>query len=29
LPPQQNRFPVAIEAGEKNVLTKSGELLHE
>jgi uncharacterized protein (DUF1684 family) len=29
LPPKQNRFPVAIEAGEKNVLTKSGELLHE
>lgn len=29
LPPKQNRFPVAIEAGEKNVLTKNGELLHE
>jgi uncharacterized protein (DUF1684 family) len=29
LPPKQNRFPVAIEAGEKNVLTKSGDLLHE
>ncbi len=29
LPPKQNRFQIAIEAGEKNVLTKSGELLHE
>jgi len=29
LPPKQNRFSFAIEAGEKNVLTKSGELLHE
>ena len=28
LPPQQNRFTVAIEAGEKNVLTKDGSLLH-
>ena len=28
MPPKQNRFGVAIEAGEKNVLTKSGELLH-
>lgn len=28
LPPKQNRFAVAIEAGEKNVLNKSGELLH-
>ena len=28
LPPKQNRFPVAIEAGEKNVMAKSGELLH-
>jgi uncharacterized protein (DUF1684 family) len=29
LPPAQNRFAFAIEAGEKNVLAKSGELLHE
>lgn len=29
LPPAQNRFPFAIEAGEKNVLTKDGSLLHE
>ncbi len=29
LPPKQNRFAVAIEAGEKNVLTKDGALLHE
>ncbi|UDF13200.1 DUF1684 domain-containing protein [Antiquaquibacter oligotrophicus] len=28
LPPKQNRFSVAIEAGEKNVLAKSGALLH-
>ena len=28
MPPKQNRFPVAIEAGEKNVLTKDGSLLH-
>ena len=28
LPPKQNRFAVAIEAGEKNVLNKAGELLH-
>ena len=28
MPPKQNRFGVAIEAGEKNVLAKSGELLH-
>jgi hypothetical protein len=28
LPPAQNRFSVPIEAGEKNVLNKSGELLH-
>ena len=28
LPPKQNRFPVAIEAGEKNVMAKNGELLH-
>lgn len=28
LPPAQNRFAVAIEAGEKNVLTKDGTLLH-
>ncbi|MBN9240736.1 MAG: hypothetical protein BGO97_13570 [Micrococcales bacterium 70-64] len=28
LPPKQNRFEVPIEAGEKNVLTKDGALLH-
>ncbi|MCU1439518.1 MAG: hypothetical protein JWP85_515 [Rhodoglobus sp.] len=28
LPPKQNRFAVAIEAGEKNVLRKDGSLLH-
>jgi uncharacterized protein (DUF1684 family) len=28
LPPAQNRFAVPIEAGEKNVLNKQGELLH-
>jgi len=28
LPPKQNRFAVPIEAGEKNVLNKAGELLH-
>ena len=28
LPPKQNRFPFAIEAGEKNVLAKDGSLLH-
>ncbi|MEO7349913.1 MAG: DUF1684 domain-containing protein [Terrimesophilobacter sp.] len=28
MPPKQNRFTVAIEAGEKNVLTKDGTLLH-
>jgi uncharacterized protein (DUF1684 family) len=28
MPPKQNRFAVPIEAGEKNVLTKEGELLH-
>jgi uncharacterized protein (DUF1684 family) len=28
MPPKQNRFSVPIEAGEKNVLTKEGELLH-
>ncbi|MFF1878965.1 DUF1684 domain-containing protein [Leifsonia sp. NPDC058230] len=28
LPPAQNRFAVPIEAGEKNVLNKAGELLH-
>lgn len=28
LPPQQNRFAVPIEAGEKNVLNKAGGLLH-
>ncbi len=28
LPPKQNRFPVPIEAGEKNVLAKTGGLLH-
>lgn len=29
LPPKQNRFPFRIEAGEKQVLSKSGELLHD
>lgn len=29
MPPKQNRFRVAIEAGEKNVLKKDGSLLHE
>ena len=29
LPPKQNRFAVAIEAGEKNVLKKDGTKLHE
>jgi uncharacterized protein (DUF1684 family) len=28
LPPKQNRFPFAVEAGEKNVLAKDGSLLH-
>jgi uncharacterized protein (DUF1684 family) len=28
MPPAQNRFSFAVEAGEKNVLNKSGELLH-
>ena len=28
LPPAQNRFPFAIEAGEKNVLASDGSLLH-
>ena len=28
MPPKQNRFGVAIEAGEKNVLAKDGTLLH-
>lgn len=28
LPPKQNRFGIAIEAGEKNVLAKDGSLLH-
>jgi uncharacterized protein len=28
MPPRQNRFTVPIEAGEKNVLNKAGELLH-
>ena len=28
MPPAENRFPFAVEAGEKNVLNKSGELLH-
>ena len=28
LPPAQNRFPFAIEAGEKNVVKKDGSLLH-
>jgi uncharacterized protein (DUF1684 family) len=29
LPPKQNRFGIAITAGEKNVLKKDGSLLHE
>ena len=28
MPPKQNRFTVAIEAGEKNALAKDGSLLH-
>jgi uncharacterized protein (DUF1684 family) len=28
MPPKQNRFPVPIEAGEKNALNTSGQLLH-
>jgi uncharacterized protein len=28
MPPKQNRFGVPIEAGEKNVLNKDGQLLH-
>jgi uncharacterized protein (DUF1684 family) len=28
MPPEQNRFPFPIEAGEKNVLNKAGDLLH-
>ncbi|MBI5162256.1 MAG: DUF1684 domain-containing protein [Micrococcales bacterium] len=28
MPPKQNRFPVPIEAGEKNVLNTAGALLH-
>ena len=28
MPPPQNRFPFAVRAGEKQVLNKSGELLH-
>lgn len=28
MPPKQNRFAVAIKAGEKNVLAKDGSLLH-
>jgi len=28
LPPAQNRFPFAIQAGEKNALAKDGSLLH-
>jgi hypothetical protein len=29
MPPKQNRFPFRIEAGEKQVLGKDGELLHD
>ncbi len=29
MPPKQNRFAVAVEAGEKQVLKKDGSLLHE
>lgn len=28
MPPKQNRFPVPVTAGEKNVLAKDGSLLH-
>lgn len=28
MPPPQNRFPFAVRAGEKQVLSKTGELLH-
>lgn len=28
MPPKQNRFAAAVEAGEKNVLSKDGSLLH-
>lgn len=28
MPPQENRFPFAVKAGEKNVLNKQGALLH-
>lgn len=28
LPPKQNRFPFAVEAGEKNALNREGALLH-
>lgn len=28
IPPVENRFPFAVEAGEKNVLNTTGELLH-
>ena len=28
MPPAENRFPFAVEAGEKNVLNKAGDLLH-
>jgi uncharacterized protein (DUF1684 family) len=28
IPPQQNRLTIAVEAGEKNVLARSGALLH-
>lgn len=28
IPPEQNRFPFKVEAGEKNVLAKNGQLLH-
>ncbi|WP_423917379.1 DUF1684 domain-containing protein [Frigoribacterium sp. 2-23] len=28
IPPKQNRFPIAIEAGEKNVLGRDGAVLH-
>lgn len=28
MPPAQNRFPFAVNAGEKNVLNSAGELLH-
>ena len=28
IPPDENRFPFAVTAGEKNVLNREGSLLH-